>query len=206
MTVTKEQFISQSLPLFLEEKNKKAQFLWKGIAPFLLYSAKMVGEITDSIYELDLAVQSGFNWENGPFRLWDKLSLKDTVQRMEEESMKIPLWIKEMINQGFEQFYKEINGIAHYYHQGEYWPIPKSKDQISIYESKKQRGALLSNDGASLIDIGDGVLLLELHSRNMSIGVDILSMIEKSIALVETHEYKGLVIGSEKRILVLVLI
>lgn len=199
LTVTKEQFISQSLPLFLEEKNKKAQFLWKGIAPFLLYSAKMVGEITDSIYELDQAVQSGFNWENGPFRLWDKLSLKDTVQRMEEESMKIPLWIKEMINQGFEQFYKEINGIAHYYHQGEYWPIPKSKDQISIYESKKQRGALLSNDGASLIDIGDGVLLLELHSRNMSIGVDILSMIEKSIALVETHEYKGLVIGSEKK-------
>ncbi len=199
LTVTKEQFISQSLPLFLEEKNKKAQFLWKGIAPFLLYSAKMVGEITDSIYELDQAVQSGFNWENGPFRLWDKLSLKDTVQRMEEESMKIPLWIKEMINQGFEQFYKEINGIAHYYHKGEYWPIPKSKDQISIYESKKQRGALLSNDGASLIDIGDGVLLLELHSRNMSIGVDILSMIEKSIALVETHEYKGLVIGSEKK-------
>lgn len=199
LTVRKEQVISKSLPLFLKEKNKKAQFLWKGIAPFLLYSARMVGEITDSIYELDQAVQSGFNWENGPFRLWDKLTLKDTVQRMEEESMYIPLWIKEMISQGFEQFYKEINGVDHFYHKGEYLPIPKSKDQISIQESKKQRGTILSNDGASLIDIGDGVLLLELHSRNMSIGVDILSMIEKSIALVETYEYKGVIIGSEKK-------
>lgn len=199
LTVKKEQVISKPLPLFLEEKNKKAQFLWKGIAPFLLYSAKMVGEITDSVYELDQAVQSGFNWENGPFRLWDKLSLKDTVQRMEEESMNIPLWIKEMINHGFEQFYKEINGVDHYYHQGEYLPLPKSIDQINIQESKKQRGVLHSNDGASLLDIGDGVLLLELHSRSMSIGVDILSMIERSIAMVETESYKGLIIGSEKK-------
>jgi len=199
LSVMKEQVIGKSLPLFLQEKNKKAQFLWKGIAPFLLYSAKMVGEITDSIYELDQAVQSGFNWKNGPFRLWDKLSLKDTVQRMEEESMNIPLWIKEMIEHGFDRFFIEINGVDHYYHQGKYLPLPKSLDQISIQESKKQRGVLLSNDGASLIDIGDGVLLLELHSRNMSIGVDILSMIEHSIATVETEDYKGLIIGSEKK-------
>mgnify|MGYP001030703519 CR=1 FL=1 len=189
----------KSLTLFLQEQNKKGQFLWKGIAPFLLYSAKMVGEITDSIFEIDQAVQSGFNWKNGPFRLWDELSLKDTVKRMEEESMDIPKWIKEMMNAGFEQFYKEVNGVIHYYHQGEYLPIPKSVDQIDIQESKKRRGVLLSNNGASLIDIGDGVLLLELHSSNMSIGMDILSMIEKSIEKVESEAYKGLIIGSEKK-------
>ncbi|MEQ2467159.1 3-hydroxyacyl-CoA dehydrogenase/enoyl-CoA hydratase family protein [Niallia hominis] len=199
LTATKENVVKKHLSSFLQEKNKKAFFLWNGIAPFLLYSAKMAGEITDSIYELDQAVQSGFNWKNGPFRLWDKLSLKNTIERMEEELMDIPLWIKEMIDHGFDQFYKEINGVEHYYHKGQYLPIPKSMDQISIRESKKQRDPLLSNDGASLIEIGDGVLLLELHSRNMSIGVDILTMIEQSIALIEAQEFKGLIIGSEKK-------
>jgi 3-hydroxyacyl-CoA dehydrogenase len=199
LTGMKKKAAKQSLPLFLEQKNPKAQFLWKGIAPFLLYSAKMVGEISDSIYEIDQAVQSGFNWRNGPFRLWDELSLKSTVERMEKDSREIPGWIKEMLDQGFESFYKEINGVEHYYHQGNYLPIPKSEDQICIQEWKKQRGVLLSNNGASLMDIGDGVLLLELHSSNMSIGMDILAMIDKAIEKVESEAYKGLIIGSEKK-------
>lgn len=121
---------------------------------------------------------------------------------MEKDSREIPGWIKEMLDQGFESFYKEINGVEHYYHQGNYLPIPKSEDQICIQEWKKQRGVLLSNNGASLMDIGDGVLLLELHSSNMSIGMDILAMIDKAIEKVESEAYKGLIIGSEKRTLV----
>lgn len=199
LTGIKKKAHNRSLPLFLEEKNPKAQFLWKGIAPFLLYSAKMVGEISDSIYEIDQAVQSGFNWRNGPFRLWDQLALKATVERMEKDSREIPGWIKDMLNQGFESFYKVINGVEHYYHQGKYLPIPKSVDQICIQEWKKQRGVLLSNDGASLMDIGDEVLLLELHSSNMSIGMDILAMIDKAIEKVESEAFKGLIIGSEKK-------
>ena len=191
--------VERDLRSFLQGNNKISNFLWKGLAPFLLYSATMIGEVADSIYSVDQAVKFGFNWKNGPFRLWDEISLKDTVQRMKKESYTIPEWIEEMIENGFDSFYKEINGITYYYHQGNYVPFPKKAGQISIQEIKNKEGFLLNNGGASLLDTGDGVLLLELHSSNNIIGLDIISMIEQAVKEVEKDNYKGLIIGSEKK-------
>ncbi|KAB7666512.1 3-hydroxyacyl-CoA dehydrogenase/enoyl-CoA hydratase family protein [Bacillus sp. B1-b2] len=191
--------IAKELLSFLKEENKESRFLWKGLAPFLLYAAKMTGEVADSIYSVDSAIENGFNWNKGPFRLWDEMSLIDTVERMREESYSIPSWITEMLENGFESFYKEINGKTYYYHQNKYVPIPLLEGQISIKERKNNRDIIVSNQGASLMDIGDDVLFLELHSTNNSIGMDIIAMIEQAVEKVQKAPFKGLVIGSEKK-------
>lgn len=190
---------SENLLTFMKRKNTESQFLWKALAPFLLYSAKMVDEVADSLYSIDLAIENGFSWKQGPFRLWDEMSLKDTVERMREESYSIPNWLTEMLNNGFESFYKEMNGITYFYHQDKYVPIPIQEGQISISERKSNGSIVVSNQGATLMEMGDHVLLLELHSANNSIGMDILSLIEQAVEKVEKAPYKGLVIGSEKK-------
>lgn len=181
--------------------DKAGDFLWAVMKRTFLYSAKLVGEIADDIVAIDNAMKWGFGWEYGPFETWDGIGLEKSVERMKEEGEEIPAWIEELLAEGHKSFYLEKDHEDYFYHQEEkeYVLVPKSKKEIDLAKVKKQVGVITKNSGASLVDLGDGVLNLEFHSQNNAIGLDIIALINKAIEEVETKDYRGLVIGNQGR-------
>lgn len=177
--------------------DRAGNLLWNIFAPVFIYSADLVGVIADDIVAIDRAMKWGFGWEQGPFESWDALGVEKVVKKMEAEGYNVPLWVKEMVEKGNASFYKEDeNGDLYYYHNGEYRLVEENPKVMNLAKIKKQKGVIKKNSGASLIDIGDGVALLEFHSKSNAIGLDIIQMINFAIDEVEKN-YKGLVIGNQ---------
>lgn len=184
------------LQTLLFADDRAGNLLWSIFSPVFIYAAELLGTIADDLLAIDQAMKWGFGWEMGPFEVWDALGLEKTVQRMKEEGKEIPNWIFEMLEKGFSSFYKEDGGSLSFYHHGEYKSVAANPKTIHLQQIKKQKGVIKKNSGASLIDIGSGVALLEFHSPNNAIGLDIIQMINFSIEEVEKN-YKGLVIGNQ---------
>ncbi|WP_128894018.1 3-hydroxyacyl-CoA dehydrogenase/enoyl-CoA hydratase family protein [Longirhabdus pacifica] len=193
-----EKTVAGKIRTMVNGKDKYADLAWNGLKNTLLYAAEKLGEIADTIEDIDNAMKWGFNWELGPFEVWDAIGLKSSVSRMEEEGLTVPTWVKEWIAAGNETFYKKDAGKTFYFNKGEYTQAPEKENVISLQEAKAKHGTVLSNAGASLVDIGDGVVCLEFHSPNNAIGGDILMMVQQSVKEIEKN-YKGMVIANEAK-------
>ena len=188
--------VARRIKALMEAKDQAGELAWAILKRTLLYSAHKVGEIADNILSIDLAMKWGFGWELGPFETWDALGLEKSVKRMEEEGESVPAWIKEMLARGQTSFYRRGEGKTIYFSQGTYRQVEKRPEEISIAELKEAGKVIKQNAGASLIDMGDGVALLEFHSPNNAIGADILQMLHYSLEEVAKN-YEGLVIGNQ---------
>jgi 3-hydroxyacyl-CoA dehydrogenase (EC 1.1.1.35) len=188
----------EKLKTLVYSDDRAGKLLWNVFAPTLLYTAEKTYEIADDIASIDRAMKWGFGWELGPFQAWDAIGVESSVRRMEGEGRKVPAWVREMLDKGFTSFYKEENGAVYYYHQGGYRPLETNRKEINIRLLKKQKGTIRKNNGASLIDLGEDVALLEFHSPNNAIGLDIIQMIHQAVDEVEKN-YKGLVIANQGR-------
>ncbi|MFX3625172.1 MAG: 3-hydroxyacyl-CoA dehydrogenase NAD-binding domain-containing protein [Ectobacillus sp.] len=193
-----EKGLSNKLKTLVYAKDRAGALLWNILAPTLLYSAKLHKEIADNIVAIDNAMKWGFGWEYGPFETWDAISVRKAAEKMEESGLTVPAWVQEMLEKGFEAFYKRENGEVYYYDSGEYKLLERNKKAISLKQLKEKNGVIKKNSGASLIDLGDGVLCLEFHSPNNAIGMDIIQMINYAVDEVERN-YKGLVIGNQSK-------
>lgn len=189
---------ADKLKALLQHDDRYAKLAWDLLKRVLIYSAEKVGEIADSIVEIDQAMKWGFNWELGPFEAWDAIGLADSVRRMEAEGLIVPQWVKDWIAEGHDAFYHREGEKMFYIGQGKMQELEVRPELISLRELKERKQVVLSNSGASLIDIGDGVACLEFHSPNNAIAADILILIEKSMQEVRAN-YKGLVIANEGR-------
>src|SRR5581483_1075287 len=178
-------------------KDRVGAFLWETTSELLLYTARRIPEISDDILQIDNAMKWGFNWELGPFALWDALGLERTVERMREEGKEIPSNIARMLDGGNKSFYKKESGHTYYYdlQKGEYHKVPEQPGVIFLAALKDRNAVIKKNAGASLIDIGDGVACLEFHSKMNSIGGDTLQMMNFAIKEV-AENFEGLVIGN----------
>ncbi|MCM3161217.1 3-hydroxyacyl-CoA dehydrogenase/enoyl-CoA hydratase family protein [Metabacillus litoralis] len=164
--------------------------------PTLVYSAQLLGEIADDIVAIDQAMKWGFGWEAGPFELWDAIGVEKSVELMEQQGVQVPSWVKEMLGKGFGTFYREENGVLFFYNNGEYRQVRQNPKVINLKTHKQINGVIKKNSGASFIDLGNGVALLEFHSQSNAIGLDIIQMINFAVDEVEKN-YKGLVIGNQ---------
>lgn len=184
--------------LMYQPGDKASDFLWNITKKTLLYTAELLGEIADDITQIDQAMKWGFGWQQGPFEIWDTIGVEKSVARMKEEGLSVPTWIEEFIAAGNKTFYKEENNEIFYYDNvtKAYKPLKFNKKEIHLKRLKKQNRVIKQNAGASLIDIGDGVALLEFTSPNNSIGLDVVQMINQAIEEVEKN-YVGLVIGNQ---------
>lgn len=176
--------------------DRTGELLWHLLSPTLRYSAQLHGEIADDIVAIDNAMKWGFGWEQGPFEIWDAIGVRKSVDKMIEEGHAIPAFAQSLLDSGNETFYKEVDGDLHFFNGTDYTPVPVNEKAIDLKRYKKKNGVLKSNSGASLIDLGDGILLLEFHSRSNAIGLDIMQMINYAVDEVEKN-YKGLVIGNQ---------
>ncbi|MFJ5623323.1 3-hydroxyacyl-CoA dehydrogenase NAD-binding domain-containing protein [Peribacillus loiseleuriae] len=188
---------SNKMKALIYSDDRAGQLLWNILTPMLTYSAQQLGEIADDIVAIDQAMKWGFGWSKGPFETWDAIGIEKSVTKLEQEGVHVPKWVKEMLGNGFTHFYKENErGETLYFHLGEYKQLIENPKAINLKKMKKQKGIIKKNSGATLIDIGDGVALLEFTSQNNAIGLDIIQMINFAIEEVAAN-YKGLVIGNQ---------
>ncbi|CRK81572.1 3-hydroxyacyl-CoA dehydrogenase/enoyl-CoA hydratase/isomerase family protein [Neobacillus massiliamazoniensis] len=191
-----EKGTANKLKALVYADDRAGQFLWNTFTASFVYSAQLLGEIAETIVDIDRAMKWGFGWEMGPFEAWDAIGLQKSVQKMKESGVEIPVWVEGMLEKGFTSFYKEENAELFFYQNGEYKPVEFNTKVIDLKKIKNQKGVIKKNSGASLIDIGDGVAMLEFHSPNNAIGLDIVQMINYAVDEVEKN-YKGLVIGNQ---------
>ncbi|WP_210365244.1 3-hydroxyacyl-CoA dehydrogenase/enoyl-CoA hydratase family protein [Bacillus sp. REN3] len=191
-----EKGLANKMKALVYANDRAGELLWKVFNPVLIYSAELLGTIADDIVAIDRAMKWGFGWEMGPFEAWDALGVEKAVSKMEAEGKSVPGWVKDMIGKGFTSFYKEEGGQLYFYQNGEYALVEENPKAINLKRLKKKNGVIKKNGGASLIDLGDGIALLEFHSHSNSIGLDIIQMINFAIDEVEKN-FKGLVIGNQ---------
>jgi 3-hydroxyacyl-CoA dehydrogenase len=160
------------------------------------YSSRRVPEITDELYKIDDAIRAGFGWELGPFETWDVLGVEKVSKQMEEADIFPAAWVKEMLVKGFKSFYQIENGKRKYFDKNtfSYKEIP-GKSGFIILDNYRTNKPVWQNSGATLHDLGDGVLNLEFKTKMNSIGSEILEAINKSIEITE-KDFAGLVIAN----------
>jgi len=187
------------LKALLGAGDRYSKLAWNVLAPVLLYAAEKVGEIADTIADLDDAMRWGFNWELGPFETWDAIGVRASVERMKAEGRAIPAWVEAWLAAGNESFYRTDGAKRFFVRAGTYEERAAAKEAMSLRARKADpANVVLSNAGASLVDLGDDVACLEFHSPNNAIGGDILTMIQRSVDEVRRN-WRGLVVANEGR-------
>jgi 3-hydroxyacyl-CoA dehydrogenase len=169
------------------QKNDKAgAFLWASLSDLWTYCANRIPEISDSIVEIDRAMRLGFNWELGPFELWDSAGVEATVERMKKENKPIATKVEQLIASGKKSWYlddpKAASGRVYFdLAANEYKPVEVASGVWSVAVAKKSNGVVKKNSGASLVDLGDGVGCIEFHSKMNSLGADIIGLILQTL-------------------------
>jgi len=160
-------------------KGKAGQAIWKMLAATLSYSAMRVGEICDQAADIDRAIRWGFNWKLGPFETWDALGFRKTVERLRADKLPLPPWVDALYDAGAESLYKEEDGALQSptAEPGKYAPVPTDPRDWDFEVLRRGDGEVKRNPGASLLDLGEGVLGLEFHSKMNAIGQDTLNML-----------------------------
>jgi 3-hydroxyacyl-CoA dehydrogenase len=169
-----------------QKGDKAGAFLGSALSDLWNYSAIRVPEISDSIVEIDRAMRMGFNWELGPFELWDAVGLEATVARMKKEGKAIAANVEKLLASGKKSWYAddpEIPSGRVYWElrTGNYEPVLVPTGVWSVTVAKKSNGVVKKNSGASLVDLGEGVGCIEFHSKMNSLGADIISLITQTL-------------------------
>ncbi|MEG1108695.1 MAG: 3-hydroxyacyl-CoA dehydrogenase/enoyl-CoA hydratase family protein, partial [Oscillospiraceae bacterium] len=158
-------------------ETEECKFYWEAVKAVLLYAAALVPEIADDFREIDKAICSGFNWEVGPFQTWDKIGVKKAVEKMQAEGDVVPKWVLDMLASGKETFYDAS---------------AKSDGFIVL----KGCNVIKENSDASVRDIGDGVLCLEIHSKGNAITVPAAEMMAEAAEMLHDKQWNGMVVGN----------
>lgn len=179
-------------------KDKAAQFAWEVLAGGLLYAANRMPEIADNIMDVDNGMNWGFNREIGPFRAWDGIGLRASVERMKAEGYTIPANIAKMLELGHETFYKEENGKQYQYNLVSHrYDVVEEDPNIIILKKLPPTRKVDGNDGVTLWDIGDGVLLYEMHTpKANAVDAETVAMQNRAVDLLEEGKFAAMVIGN----------
>lgn len=169
-----------------QKGDKAGAFLWSGLSDLWNYSANRIPEIADSIVEIDRAMRLGFNWELGPFELWDAAGVEATVARMKKEGGAVAANAEKLLASGKKSWYADApeipSGRAFWeFSTQHYAPVLVPPGVWSVTVAKKSSGVVKQNSGASLVDLGDGVASIEFHSKMNSLGTDIISLISQTL-------------------------
>lgn len=183
------------------QNDRAAQYVWALISYELAYAASCAQEIAHDLVSIDNAIRWGFAFEAGPFQLWDRLGVAATAEKMEASGHTVAPWVKEMLAAGCESFYRVENGrVTGYYDwtsQG-YVDMPANPKHIQVDTLRTAGKELHKNNSASILDMGDGVLLLEFHAKMNALDEDIIKMMGQAKTLLDENDsYVGLVIGND---------
>lgn len=194
--------LGERVRTLLRSDDRAGRFLWKVLSDLFLYCAEMIPEISDRIVEIDRAMRWGYGHKLGPFELWDAIGFLEVVTRLEMERRVLPSNIKDALARGVIALYHQPEPLGR--HATEYFDFRTNSYQaieprpgiIALRDRKRTHGVIFANIGASLIDLGDGVLCVEFHSKMNTIGEDNIAMVHAGLE--ETNRnFEAMIIANE---------
>ncbi|MBC8112417.1 MAG: 3-hydroxyacyl-CoA dehydrogenase, partial [Verrucomicrobia bacterium] len=190
--------LKKRLNILAKGKDKGGEFFRKATFDVLQYVTFRIPEIADELYKIDQAICAGFGWEIGVFETWDALGVQETLAKMEEMQLKPADWVKEMLIAGHESFYKTENGIRNYYdiQTKSYQAIPGTENFVLLENVQSAGKILWQNAGASIVDLGDGIIGLDWFTKMRTLGAEVIEGLNKAVNMAE-KEYRGLVLCGE---------
>jgi 3-hydroxyacyl-CoA dehydrogenase len=173
-------------------KDKAAAFYWPLLTELFTYSANRVPEIADNIVEIDQAMKTGFNWELGPFEMFDAAGIRATTEKMRAVGAPVSTNVEKLLafaeksGEANATWYKDDASVPSgrlFFDpiSSTYKPVITADGVTSLAVIKKANGVVKKNPGASVIDLGNGVAAIELHSKMNALGDDIVNLITQTL-------------------------
>jgi len=189
--------LKKRLQIAIGLKGAEGNFYRKTFFDLFSYCSYRIPEIADELFRIDQAVSAGFAWEMGPFESWDAMGTKAIYDQMLEAGHEPASWVKEMLEGGFDSFYSYKNGTKMYYDipTKDYKVMPGTEGMIFL-DAFKENNVVWEKPGATIYDVGDGVLNLEFHTKMNSVDADVIEGINTAITMAE-KDFRGVVIGNE---------
>lgn len=176
-----------------------AKLAWEATADTLLYSATLLGEICDDVVAIDNAMKWGYAWDQGPFETWDSIGVAESVERMKAEGRTVPAIVEQAVKAG--GWYHRDEGVTRYLDatgNGELKAVPQPAGAIFLNDVRDSGGVVKKNMGATLLDLGDGVLNIEFHTKMNSLDNDIIGLYSEALDLLDSSDdWQALVVGNE---------
>jgi 3-hydroxyacyl-CoA dehydrogenase len=186
----------------LRSDDRPGRFLWKVLSDYFLYCAEMIPEISDRIVEIDRAMRWGYGHKLGPFELWDAIGFLEVVSRLEMERRALPANVKDALARGTIALYRPPESLGRPtteyfdFRSNSYQPIEPRPGILTLRDRKRTHGVVFENAGASLVDLGDGVLCVEFHSKLNTLGEDNVAMVYAGLE--ETYRnFDAMIIANE---------
>lgn len=188
--------LRQRTKMLLMGMDKAGEFYRKIFGGLFAYVSNRLPEITDDLYKIDDALKAGFGWELGPFETWDIIGLDQGLKLIADNNKEVAAWVSEMKAAGITSFYKVESGSKSYYdvQSKSYKTIPGTEDLVML-EALRNDNKVWGNSDTTLVDLGDGILNLEFHTKMNTIGGGVIEGINKAIDIAE-KDYKGLVVSN----------
>ncbi|MGC1493477.1 MAG: 3-hydroxyacyl-CoA dehydrogenase NAD-binding domain-containing protein [Candidatus Acidiferrum sp.] len=196
---TRERLRALVGPIFEGQKGDKAQqFIWGGLSEMCLYAARRVPEISDSVVDVDHAMQWGFAWEMGPFEMMDAIGVKAFAAQVQKEGRALPALLEKVLSSGRAGFYESEKGKTSVFDiaSGKGKSVETPAGVIFLPSQKAAGHEVERNSGASLVDLGDGVVCCEFHAKMNAIGADLIAMLHKGLKRLDT-DFDAMIIANQ---------
>lgn len=175
-------------------EGKAGTFAWTLLSRAMAYSARRIGEITDSVVAVDEAMRWGYNWELGPFQTWDAIGFREAYDRMKKDGVALPDSVHKMYDSGAEGFYAD--GKVYDLLKGEYVAREEDPRERPFEVVRKGESPVLQNTGAEAWDLGDGVLGVTFKTKGNSLDADSIGMLTQAVERAE-QDFRGMVIYNQ---------
>jgi len=181
-------------------KDKSAAFLWPFLSSLWNFAADRIGEVADDAPSIDAAMRAGFNWELGPFEMWDAAGVADTAARMKALDLPIAAPLEALLAASHTSWYSPDRDACFQPSSGQLIPIPPIPGHARVADFRRSQGVIRTNPGASLVDLGSGIACIELHSLKNAIGGDVLSLISAVLdpSSDAVRDFSGFVISGDR--------
>jgi len=181
-------------------KDKAAAFLWPFLASLWNFAAELIGEVADDAPAIDAAMRTGFNWEMGPFEMWDAAGVTETVSRMKALGLPVSAAAQTLLAASRTSWYTPGKDACFQPSTGQTVAISAIPGHARVADFRRTHAVVHGNSGASLVDLGDGIGCIELHSLKNAIGGDVLSLIAAVLnpASDTVNDFAGFVITGDR--------
>jgi 3-hydroxyacyl-CoA dehydrogenase len=158
-------------------KDKAARFLWPLLSSLWNLSASLIGQAANDAPSIDAAMRAGFNWELGPFEMWDAAGVKETVARSKALNLPVSPAAEALLHSENASWYAP-DGPQCFNPVSSHWePVPTEPGHARVADFRRSHGVVRSNSGCSLVDLGDGIACIELHTLKNALGTDVTSFV-----------------------------
>jgi 3-hydroxyacyl-CoA dehydrogenase len=177
--------------MLFASKDRAGDFLRETLAPTLVYTARVAPDIAHSIDDVDRVMRWGFGWELGPFELFDTIGVRNVMNAATAAGghvvkAGVPPLVQSVVDARADRFREGLVS-------------PAAPDLLILRSAKDRQRVVKKNAGASLVDLGDGVLAVEFHSKMNALGGDTMSMLQAGVKETSAN-HRALVVGNDAAI------